>query len=177
MSIRTYPKTPRIYLDMDGVLADFERDMIEYGLPASRLKLIPGAYRDLKPISGAINGVHSLLEMGFFVLILTKIPSENPFAATAKIQWLNEHLPVLEDLIIITPDKGCVGTHDDFLVDDFPEWANAHNFPGTVIKFSGKEDVITANHHVTDWKELVYLFAEKRKGLIKLGKLKEQDVG
>ena len=98
-------------------------------------------------------------------MILTKIPSENPYAASEKIVWLKRHLPILEDLIIITPDKGCIGTSRDTLVDDFPEWANAHNFPGQIIQFGGQpkldEYVLRAGHlWAKNWSTLIEMFKE-----------------
>ena len=139
MGVRSYTKGPRIYLDMDGVVADFERMMHEKSLDAHRLKLIPGTYINLEPMPGAINGINQLLDQGFNIFILTKIPSKNPYAAAEKLMWVRKHLPRLEDHVIVTPDKGCVGRRIDFLVDDHPEWANAHNFPGSIIQFGVDE--------------------------------------
>jgi 5'-nucleotidase len=124
MSVRNYPDVPRIYVDMD-----------------------------LPLINGAKEGIAHLLSLGFFVMCLTKIPSENPSAASDKILWLNEHFPSLNDYVIISPDKGCVGTTRDFLIDDHPEWANAHNFPGTVVHFaSGK--------FPNNWRDVCFYFSE-----------------
>ena len=154
MSVRDYPDVPRIYVDMDGVVADFERAMKENELTAKELKVIPNAYRTLQPIPGAIEGINELLDMGIFVMMLTKIPSENPFSATEKILWLYEHLPRMEDHIIISPDKGCVGTKRDTLVDDHPEWANAHNFEGRIIKFGG-DDTKNTYGYASGWSALI----------------------
>jgi hypothetical protein len=67
--------------------------------------------------------------------VATKIPDRNPHAATEKILWLNEHLPGLGERIIITPNKACLGTANDFLVDDRAHKADASFFPGTFIHF------------------------------------------
>lgn len=101
-------------------------------------------------------------------MMMTKIPSENPYAASEKLMWMHHHLPEIEDHIIITPDKGCVGSSKDFLVDDFPEWANAHNFPGTVIQFGGvrKTFIDKSIAHESDWEKLVIRF-EKHSEKIK----------
>lgn len=139
MGIRNYPDGPRIYIDMDGVVADFEQMMNDLMLDAHRLKLMPGTYMNLKPIIGAISGINQLLDQGYNIFLLTKIPSKNPYAAAEKLMWVRKHLPRLEDHVIITPDKGCVGRKQDFLVDDHPEWANAHNFPGSIIHFGVDE--------------------------------------
>lgn len=162
MSVRDYPDVPRIYVDMDGPTADFERGMIEHDLPASKFKLIPGSYINLHPTPGAIDGIHALMDMGFFVMMLTKIPSENPYSAAEKIMWIYKHIPKMEDHIIIAPDKGCVGTQRDFLIDDHPEWANAHNFAGTILKFGGEPDEANSHEHHPNWESIVAMFTKHR---------------
>lgn len=137
MGIRTYPDKPRAYVDLDGVLADFDKAARERNLPPSVAKTVAGIYSDLPLIKDAVTGLAELEQLGFDVWILTKIPRENPWAATEKLQWVRRHLPhPLHDKVIITPDKGCVGCYRDVLIDDHPEWANACNFPGRVIAFS-----------------------------------------
>lgn len=135
MSIRDYPDKQRIYLDLDGVIADFARAMKEHNLAAKDAKIIPGWYSNLQPMEGAIAGVNKLLDANQAVFILSKIPSENPGAASEKLLWVNRYLPRIGDHVIISPDKGCVGALRDTLVDDMPEWANAHKFPGRIIRF------------------------------------------
>jgi hypothetical protein len=51
---------------------------------------------------------------------------------------------ILGDHIIVSPDKGAVGTARDFLIDDHPEWANAHNFSGTPIHFKNNWSEVCA---------------------------------
>ena len=147
---------------MDGVIADFERGFVEASKTPKEFKVIPGSYSNLHPYPGAVEGVKDLIELGYYLFILTKIPSENPYAATEKMIWLQKHFPVLKDHIIVTPDKGCVGTVRDFLIDDHPEWANAHKFPGTNIKFGG--DAVGPFGYASDWERVVNLF-EKNKNV------------
>lgn len=137
MAARHYPDIPRVYFDMDGVVADFERAARERSMDPAHFKLVAGAYLDLHPVPGALEAVEAVASAGFLVFLLTKPPSANPYAASEKLLWARRHLPALEDRVIITPDKGAVGLPRDFLVDDHPEWANARNFPGTVLQFSG----------------------------------------
>lgn len=133
----------RAYVDLDGPIADFAFRMAETGLPGSELKLIAGVYRNLPVVPGAVDAMHLLWRLGFHVWFLTKIPDENPLSATEKILWMQEHFPAQAERIILSPDKGCVGTVQDYLIDDHPEWANAHNFPGTIIKFDRGDETDT----------------------------------
>lgn len=138
MGARSYPDTPRCYFDMDGVLADFVRAAKEHNMDPAHFKRVAGAYLELPLMAGAVGAVARAEAMGFQIFVLTKIPASNPYAATEKLLWARRHFPALADRIIISADKGAVGTARDFLIDDRPDWANAKNFPGTVIHF--KED-------------------------------------
>lgn len=144
--IKDYKDLPRVYLDLDGPVADFLKVMTERNMSGSDLKLIPGVYRELPVINGAREAIRILAGMGYEVWILSKIPDENPYSATEKILWLNQYFPEIGERIILSPDKGCIGTSRDILIDDHPEWANAHNFKGRVIKFERDSvDVNTLN--------------------------------
>lgn len=137
MGVRTYPDTPRVYFDFDGTLADLMRAAEAQGMPVSVFKRLAGAFLNLPVIAGAVEAVDRVEAMGLQPFGLTKIPSSNPYAATDKLLWAARHVPKLDDKVIISSDKGAVGTPRDFLVDDMPGWANANNFPGTVIHFKG----------------------------------------
>jgi len=133
---RRYDRPITIYLDQDGPLADFQGAADAAGLEPKEAKMVRGFYRGLPLTPGAKEAVEELL--GFHhlhVFVATKIPDRNPHAATEKILWLNEHLPGLGERIIITPNKACLGTSDDFLVDDRAHKADASFFPGTFIHF------------------------------------------
>lgn len=137
MGVRNYPDIPRVYFDFDNTLADFVRGARERNLSPTEFKLVPGAYRHLPLMPGALDAVARVAAMGLDPFGLTKCPSKNPLSATEKLLWTTDYLPQLDDKVIISSDKGAVGTRRDYLVDDMPEWANAHNFPGTVIRFTG----------------------------------------
>lgn len=137
---RRYDRAITIYLDQDGPLADFQGAADAAGLEPKQAKMLRGFYRGLPLTPGAKEAVEELL--GFHhlhVFVATKIPDSNPHAATEKILWLNEHLPGLGERIIITPNKACLGTVDDFLVDDRAHKADASFFPGTFIHFGAAE--------------------------------------
>lgn len=136
MGVRNYPDTPRFYIDMDGPLADFDGMSKKLNIEPAMLKRMAGLYAMLPVTSGAQTAVTKLHRMGYQVFALTKIPRANPYAATEKLLWINENFPLIGENVIISPDKGCVGTERDFLVDDHPEWANADNFYGTILTFT-----------------------------------------
>ena len=137
MGVREYLNTPRIYFDFDGVLFDFVKQANADGLTMTQAKLEPGMFRRLPVIKGARAFMLDAIQQGYVVFGLTKIPSKNPGAASEKLLAAREHYPELGDHIIISPDKGAVGASKDILIDDMPIWANAHNFPGRVVKFEG----------------------------------------
>jgi 5'(3')-deoxyribonucleotidase len=121
---------------MDGPLADFDLYCQIKKLDPQVAKKYSGTYLNLAPTTGSIEAVEVLTSMkNLDVFVLTKIPSENHGAATEKHIWLERYFPTLVKHLIISPDKGCVGTKRDFLIDDHPEWANAHNFSGEIITF------------------------------------------
>lgn len=138
MGVRTYPDTARVYFDFDNTLADLLRAAREQNMTPAQFKRVAGAFRSLPLMPGAAEAVARAEALGLQVFGLTKIPSCNPYAATEKLLWAAEHLPSLNDQVIISSDKGAVGTERDFLVEDMPEWANANNFRGTVIHFKGQ---------------------------------------
>lgn len=125
----------RIYVDMDGVMADFEANL--KGRNPKSVKLMPGTYIRLDPIQGALEAVRTLIASGHDVWIATKTPTHNLLADSEKKHWINEYIPELLDKTIITPDKGCL--RGDVLIDDRPHKANCESFEGTFIHFGSEE--------------------------------------
>jgi 5'(3')-deoxyribonucleotidase len=131
----------RIFLDQDGPLANFDGYMKKHNLKGDQIKVMEGAYLNLEPTVGAIEGVKSLNGMGKFDLwIATKPPVGIPFACADKVSWILKHFPDLKRKIIITHDKGLLGDYRDFLVDDRPHKANCESFAGTLIPFKDGMD-------------------------------------
>jgi hypothetical protein len=133
--MRVKRKRTKIFVDMDGVWADFEKAQIASGLSADEYKLRQGAYRHLDEIPGASAGIDFLLSLSVEVFIATKIPTRNPYSATEKLLWIEERKPQLLERAIITPHKGLLGTTGDFLIDDRPHKANCREFEGTLMTF------------------------------------------
>ncbi len=125
----------RVFIDMDGVIVDFDRFMRERGLAGDEVKRQVHAYLEMEPMPDAIAGVRSLIGMGYEVWIATKPPTGVAFAYADKAAWVMKHLPELKRRIIITHDKGLLGDVGDYLIDDRPHKANCEKFSGTLIRF------------------------------------------
>lgn len=138
-----------IFLDMDGVLADFDSKSIE--LIGKRLRDFPDSasgwlamnehqniYRILDKMTDAdelVDGVFKLVKQyNSTVAVLTAIPKFGKIidAKRHKLQWLNEHFPTLLYDFNIGPwaqDKYKHCNRGDVLIDDselnIPQWQNA----------------------------------------------------
>lgn len=125
----------RVFVDMDGVIVDFDAFKAASGLSGDEVKELPGAYLEMSPIPGALEAVRSLIGMGYEVWIATKPPTGIPYAYADKVSWVLQYLPELKRRIIITHDKGLLGGPRDYLIDDRPHKANCERFAGTLIRF------------------------------------------
>lgn len=125
----------RVFVDMDGVIVDFEGYMKKHGLTGDEAKKRHGAYLEMQEIDGAIKSVRSLIGMGYEVWIATKPPTGIAFAYADKAKWVMDNIPELKRRIIITHDKGLLGDYGDYLCDDRPHKANCEKFSGTLLRF------------------------------------------
>lgn len=125
----------RVFVDMDGVLVDFDAYKTERGLTGDEVKKLAGAYLAMPAIPGAVKAIRSVIGMGFEVWIATKPPTGVPHAYSDKAAWILEHLPELKRRIVITHDKGLLGDSGDVLCDDRPHKANCEQFPGKLLRF------------------------------------------
>lgn len=129
----------RIFIDMDGVIVDFDAYARKLDESGDEIKKRAGAYLRMEPIPGALEAVRSLIGMGYDVWLATKPPTGIAFAYADKAQWVFDHLPELKRKLILTHDKGLLGCAEDFLIDDRPHKANCEKFPGTLIRFTNGE--------------------------------------
>lgn len=123
-----------IFIDMDGVLANFDGQVKSPKMPGSGLPsemLHKGFFLQLGVMEGAKEAIAELEKLETVELfIATKISTKNLHAATEKMQWIEEHFPSLLKNIFIACDK--TKLRGDMLIDDFQRWKN---FPGHFFHF------------------------------------------
>ena len=130
-----------LYLDMDGVLVDFESGLarvphevkLEYGEHRDR---IPGIFSLMEPMPGALEAYEELCGL-FDTFILSTAPWENPSAWIDKLLWAKKYLGELcTKRLILTHRKDL--NRGDFLVDDRPNRGHVEDFQGEVIHFGSQ---------------------------------------
>ena len=126
---------PRVFIDMDGVIVDFDGYKEVMKMTSDQVKELRGAYLNMLPLQGALDAVQQVIDLGYDVFIATKPPTGISYAYSDKAQWIFNHLPQLSRKIIITSDKGLLGNENDYLIDDHPEWGNCKQFRGKLIPF------------------------------------------
>lgn len=126
-----------VYVDMDGVLVDFESGIKaltqdELELYENKFDEVPGIFSRMKPIIGALEAFEKLNEH-FNVYILSTAPWENPTALNDKLAWIKKHIgDAAKKRVIFSHNKHL--NMGDYLIDD--RIANgAGDFKGTHIHF------------------------------------------
>ena len=121
----------RIFIDMDGVLADFEG-----GRTSDKKRRNPpemyseGFFENLEPIPGALEAMQELHQSGKYDLwIATKPVATSPRSYTEKVNWIAKNLPYMLKKVVLTQDKSFL--EGNVLIDDnFVE-----GFGGIQVKF------------------------------------------
>jgi hypothetical protein len=120
---------PQLYLDCDGVLADFDRGATEIlgmspsefqrrynpGLFWKKLANAPDFYANLPPLPGAMRLFEAVKHLN--PIILTGLPRGN-WAAPQKERWAAEHFPGTRIITCMAVDKRKHAKEGDVLVDD-----------------------------------------------------------
>ena len=133
-----------IYIDLDGVVADFDKGKKEHPLGnvtpyIGRPDKLPGVYENLDPITNSIESVNKLLNKeGFDVYFLSTAPWDNPEAWTHKRLWIAKYFDeklIRKRLILSHHKQLLIGS---YLIDDRP-YNGASDFKGKWIRFGSKE--------------------------------------
>jgi len=147
-----------VYVDMDDVLADFA-DQHHIDLQTNPAIQYPqavyGFFTNLRPLPNALESMRELERLGFDVWILTRPSVPNPLCYTEKRVWIERCLGLdWCHRLMLCPDKGRVGTEDDYLIDDF-DWKNPKDeeltpWKGTHIHFGQEGNM--------NWEEVMPIF-------------------
>ncbi len=133
-----------VFVDMDGVAADFEGGVgrpFERGSDPKEM-FEPGFFRNLKVLPGAREGIAKLVADPRLDVYIGSKPL-NPIKArekgkggaysySEKAEWIVEEFPALAKRICLVCNKGLLNGH--FLIDDDPgRWKGV--FPGHFVSF------------------------------------------
>lgn len=130
-------KPRKIFIDMEGVLADIELLMLKTGHDSAYIKYVPGFYSAIKPMDGSVHAINALFQAGFDLWIAIKPPRQDSTLYMDRMNWIATYFPRLTKKIITTYNKGLLGCPDDYLIDDKPGHAYAEEFTGELIHFGG----------------------------------------
>lgn len=124
-------KKRKIFVDMDGVLVNFQsgiekldeatkRKYADDGKGEAHYDDVTGIFSLMEPLDGALKGVRALQAKGYDLYILSTAPWGNPSAWSDKVAWVTKHLDdVFHKKMIITHCKGLLATQEDaYLIDD-----------------------------------------------------------
>ena len=148
--------TKILYIDMDGVLVDFQSGLDRSREDAlreyeGREDEIPGIFALMDPIPGALDAYRELAEL-FDTYILSTAPWKNPSAWSDKVEWVQKHLgDVAHKRLILSHHKNL--NDGEFLVDD--------RFKHGVDLFEG-EHIHFGSPQFPDWPTVVEYLSSKR---------------
>jgi 5'-nucleotidase len=134
--------TKTVYIDMDGVIANFEKtfNLIRAYAPDMEYPhSTPGFFKTLDPIEGAIDAVNTLRENPNLDVWILSAPSEmNAISYTEKREWIEKHFDIqFCRRLILSPDKSLF--KGDYLIDDRLESNNQHLFEGEQLVFGSEK--------------------------------------
>jgi hypothetical protein len=123
-----------IHLDMDGVLANFEKAMTEHPKHGTKGWKPDGAldFSKFEPMPGSIEAVEQIIALGHDVYVASTAPWNNPSAWGQKRNWIAEHFPALKRKVTLTHHKNLL--IGDILIDD-TTYRGQKDFNGTFIHF------------------------------------------
>jgi 5'-nucleotidase len=150
-----------VYIDMDGVIVDFKREIDLYFQKDSNLEFIyrenpdeiPGIFKNPQPIEGAIESILKLSQQGKYdLLIATSATWGNVESAMHKREWIERYFgDLFKKKMIITHRKDLL--LGDYLIDD-REANGAKDFKGELISFGWAYDKDEWNEYPT-WEDVL----------------------
>ena len=150
-----------VYIDMDGVLVDLEKEMNKFFELHPYLKErykhnpdhIQGLFRNPPPIEGAVEAVKKLYESGKYELfIATAAPWGNPMSASDKRFWVEDHFgKMFHKKMFITHRKDLL--MGDYLIDDRLR-NGAGEFKGELLRFGYSYEEKKMNEYPT-WESIL----------------------
>lgn len=179
-------KRKTIGIDMDGVLADIEPQLVDfyakqYGVqltvegiqglsyaeafPADMEKrtilYTPGFFRTAPVMAGAVEAVKQLMLQ--YEVYIVSAATEFPLSLFEKIEWLQEHFPFIHwRNIVLCGDKSIV--HTDYLIDDHCK--NLDVCSGKAIMFNAHHNQREQAHlRVNSWEDVLNFFAKEIQSL------------
>jgi len=118
-----------IFIDMDGVIANFAKAAKEGGWDHRPDKYVD--YGNLEVMPGAKDALIRL-NHDFDIFIASTPPWDRPIMWSAKREWLGEHFPYLKRKLILTHRKDLL--IGDILIDD-SRWRGQPDFKGDWLWF------------------------------------------
>jgi 5'(3')-deoxyribonucleotidase len=181
-------KRKSIAIDMDGVLANVEPQLVKYynqvygenltlkqiqgmsGLEAfpkdaatRKMLNLPGFFRDLEVMDGAVEAVKALMK--HYEVYIVSAAMEFPLSLYEKYEWLKQHFPFVDwHNIVMCGDKSIIST--DYMIDDYCK--NLDVFKGKTLMFHAYHNT-NLNHHfrVRSWQEVLNWFDRERAAELK----------
>ncbi len=134
-----------IYIDMDGVLVDFDsaKEQLDNNTLTKykgELDNVPNIFSKMKPMPQAIASIHQLAEY-YDLYILSTAPWNNSTAWSDKIEWIHRYFGQGKDCLFY---KRVILSHNkdlnigDYLIDDRTK-NGASQFKGKHIHFGSEE--------------------------------------
>lgn len=149
----------KIYVDMDGVLADFfdaaarlnddrlvgwrDMELRDQTRAINKIKTIDNFFLNLEPFPMANTLIKSVVELYGGYTILSSPLADYDNCAAEKREWIRNNIHIQPDEIIITSDKPKYAS-GNVLIDDYGfnirNWEKAGGFG---VKYQADEDPIT----------------------------------